>query len=80
MAEGSALLLDRDRVGHALQHTPYTREQDDFCVITMFRTTAWHLRRTSGSAVIFDDRIHSRAYQVTRVRRFATRVRQPLRR
>ncbi len=80
--DGSALLLDKDRVRHALfgpQHTLYTREQDDFCVITMFRTAAWHLRHTPGAMVIFDGRTCSRAYQVTQVRRFATRARQPLR-
>ncbi|MEO7194474.1 MAG: AAA family ATPase [Pseudonocardiaceae bacterium] len=80
--EGSALLLDKDRVRHALfgpQHTRYTREQDDFCVLTMFQTAAWHLRRTPSSIVIFDGRTCSRAYQVAQVRRFATRTRQPLR-
>lgn len=80
--DGSALLLDKDRLRHALfgpQHTLYTREQDDFCVITMFRTAAWHLRHTPGAVVIFDGRTCSRAYQVTQVRRFATRARQPLR-
>jgi predicted kinase len=80
--EGTALLLDKDRVRQALfgpQHTRYTREQDDFCVIIMFRTAAWHLRRTPGSVVIFDGRTCSRAYQVTQARRFATRARQPLR-
>ncbi|MGH3867779.1 MAG: AAA family ATPase [Pseudonocardiaceae bacterium] len=82
LLDGSVLLLDKDRVRQALfgpQHTLYTREQDDFCVITMFRTAAWHLRHTPGSVVIFDGRTCSRAYQVTQVRRFATRVRQPLR-
>jgi predicted kinase len=80
--DGGALLLDKDRVRHVLfgaQHTLYTREQDDFCVTTMFRTAAWHLRHTPGSVVIFDGRTCSRAYQVTQVRRFAHRVRQPLR-
>ncbi|MEO7194236.1 MAG: hypothetical protein ABIZ05_05345 [Pseudonocardiaceae bacterium] len=36
-----------DRVRHTLfgpQHTLYIREQDDFCVLTMFRAAAWHLR------------------------------------
>jgi predicted kinase len=80
--DGSALLLDKDRVRHALfgpRHTIYTREQDDFCVIIMFRTAAWHLRHTPSSVVIFDGRTYSRAYQVTQVRRFAARARQPLR-
>ena len=80
--DGSALLLDKDRVRHALfgvQHTRYTREQDDFCVIIMFRNAAWHLRHTPGSMVTLDGRTCSRAYQVTQVRRFATRARQPLR-
>ena len=79
---GSALLLDKDRVRHALfgpRHTLYTREQDDFCVTTMFWTAAWHLRHTPGSVVILDGRTCSRAYQVTQVRRFAARARQPLR-
>ncbi len=77
-----ALLLDKDRVRHALfgpQHTLYTREQDDFCVITMFRAAAWQLRRTPGAIVILDGRTWSRAYQVTQLRRLATRTRQPLR-
>ncbi|MBV8539721.1 MAG: AAA family ATPase [Pseudonocardiales bacterium] len=80
--ENRALLLDKDRVRHALfgpQHTLYTREQDDFCVLTMFRTAAWQLRRTPGCIVIFDGRTCTRAYQVAQVRRFATRTRQPLR-
>lgn len=80
--EASVLLLDKDRVRHALfgsQHTLYTREQDDFCVATMFRAAAWHLRRTPGSVIIFDGRTCSRTYQVKQVRRFATRTRQPLR-
>jgi predicted kinase len=80
--DGSALLLDKDRVRHALfgpQHTLYTREQDDFCVITMLQTAGWHLHYTPGSVVILDGRTCSRAYQVTQVRRFATRARQPLR-
>ncbi|MGB6165801.1 MAG: AAA family ATPase [Pseudonocardiaceae bacterium] len=80
--DGSALLLDKDRVRHALfgpRHTLYTREQDDFCVSTMFRTAAWHLRHTPDAVVIFDGRTCSRAYQVTQVRWLATRARQPLR-
>ncbi len=80
--DGSALLLDKDRVRHALfglQHTLYTREQDDFCVITMFRTAAWYLRHAPGTLVILDGRTCSRAYQVAQVRRFAARARQPLR-
>lgn len=80
--DATALLLDKDRVRHALfgpQHTLHTREQDDFCVITMFRTAAWHLRHTPGAVVILDGRTCSRAYQVTQVHRFATRARQPLR-
>ncbi len=80
--DSSALLLDKDRVRHALfgpQHILYIREQDDFCVITMFRTAAWHLRHAPGSVVILDGRTCSRAYQVTQVRRFATRAREPLR-
>ncbi|MGH3843381.1 MAG: AAA family ATPase [Pseudonocardiaceae bacterium] len=80
--EGRLLLLDKDRVRQALfgpQHTLYTREQDDFCVGTMFRTAVWHLRHSPSSIVIFDGRTCSRAYQVAQVRRFASRTRQPLR-
>ena len=42
-----ALLLDKDRIRHALfgpEHTLYTRQQDDFCVVTMLRAAAWQLR------------------------------------
>jgi predicted kinase len=77
-----ALLLDKDRIRHALfgaEHTLYTREQDDFCVVMMLRTTAWQLRHTPGCVVILDGRTCSRAYQVAHVRRFAARIRQPLR-
>jgi predicted kinase len=77
-----ALLLDKDRIRHALfgaEHTVYTRTQDDFCVITMLRTAAWQLRQTPGCIVILDGRTCSRAYQVAQVRRFAARTRQPLR-
>lgn len=79
---GQALLLDKDRIRYALfgtEHTLYTREQDDFCVATMLRTAAWQLRRTPGCIVLLDGRTCSRAYQVTQIRRFATRTRQPLR-
>ncbi|HET9253643.1 MAG TPA: AAA family ATPase [Pseudonocardiaceae bacterium] len=77
-----ALLLDKDRVRHTLfgpAHTLYTREQDDFCAVTMLRTAAWQLRRAPGSVVILDGRTCTRAYQVTQVRRFAARIAQPLR-
>ncbi|MBV9142445.1 MAG: AAA family ATPase [Pseudonocardiales bacterium] len=77
-----ALLLDKDRVRHALfgtEHTRYTREQDDFCVRTLFRTAAWQLRRSPDTIVILDGRTCSRAYQLTQVRRFASRTQQPLR-
>lgn len=77
-----ALLLDKDRLRHALfgpQHTRYTREQDDFCVSTMFRTAAWQLRRAPDTVVILDGRTYSRAYQLTQLRQLATRTRQPLR-
>jgi predicted kinase len=80
--QGRALLLDKDRVRHALfgtEHTLYTREQDDFCVVTMLRTAAWHLRHIPDSVVILDGRTCSRAYQVIQIRRFASRARQPLR-
>lgn len=76
------LLLDKDRLRHALfgpQHTRYTREQDDFCVATMFRTAAWQLRRAPDAVVILDGRTYSRAYQLIQLRRLATRTRQPLR-
>jgi predicted kinase len=79
---GHALLLDKDRIRHALfgpEHTLYTREQDDFCAATMFRTAAWQLRRTPRCIVILDGRTCTRVYQVTQVRRLATRTRQPLR-
>ena len=78
----SALLLDKDHVRCALfgiVHTLYTREQDDFCVAMMLRTAAWHLRRTPGSIIILDGRTCYRAYQVAHVRRFASRIREPLR-
>jgi len=77
-----ALLLDKDRIRHALfgaEHTLYTREQDDFCVVTMLRTAAWQLRHTPGCVVILDGRTCSRAYQVAQVRQFAARTWQPLR-
>ncbi|HEX6401910.1 MAG TPA: AAA family ATPase [Pseudonocardiaceae bacterium] len=77
-----ALLLDKDRIRHALfgpEHTLYTLEQDDFCVVMMLRTAAWQLRHAPGCVVIFDGRTCSRAYQVVQVRQFATRIRQPLR-
>jgi hypothetical protein len=45
----------------------------------MLRTAAWQLRNTPSSVVILDGRTCSRAYQVTQVRRFADRIRQPLR-
>jgi fructose-1,6-bisphosphatase/inositol monophosphatase family enzyme len=73
-----ALVLDKDRVRHALfgpQHTRYTREQDDFCVLMMFRTAAWQLRRTPGTIVILDGRTCTRAYQLTQVHRLASRTR-----
>lgn len=77
-----ALLLDKDRIRHELfgaEHTLYTREQDDFCVVMMLRTAAWQLRHMPSCVVILDGRTCSRAYQVVQVRRFTTRIRQPLR-
>lgn len=80
--EDRGLLLDKDRIRHALfgpQHTYYTREQDDFCMLMMFRTAAWQLRRAPGVIVILDGRTCTHAYQLTQVRRLASRTRQPLR-
>jgi predicted kinase len=77
-----ALLLDKDKVRSTLfgqEHTLYTRAQDDFCVATMLRTAAWQLSNTPNTVVILDGRTCSRAYQVTQVRWFADRIRQPLR-
>jgi len=77
-----ALLLDKDRIRHELfgpEHTLYTREQDDFCVVMMLRSAAWQLRHMPSCVVILDGRTCSRAYQVVQVRRFTTRIRQPLR-
>jgi len=77
-----ALLLDKDRIRNSFfgpEHTVYTRAQDDFCVVMMLRAAAWQLRDTPSGVVILDGRTCSRAYQVTQVRRFADRIRQPLR-
>jgi biotin carboxylase len=45
----------------------------------MLRTASSYLHRAPSAVVILDGRTCSRAYQVTQVRRFATRIRQPLR-
>ena len=77
-----ALLLDKDRIRHALfgaDHTLYSREQDDFCVVMMLRTAAWQFCYAPACVVILDGRTCTRSYQVAQVRQFADRTRQPLR-
>jgi predicted kinase len=63
----SALLLDKDRVRHAIYgatHTDYTREQDDFVVGLLHRAAARHLDAADSNAVILDGRTCLRRYQI----------------
>ncbi len=65
-----ALLLDKDRVRHAIYgptHTAYTREQDDFVVDLLHRAAARHLADADSNAVILDGRTCLRRYQIHQV-------------
>lgn len=62
-----ALLLDKDRVRHAIYgpaHTAYTREQDDFVVGLLHQAAARHLACADANTVILDGRTCLRRYQI----------------
>jgi predicted kinase len=62
-----ALLLDKDRVRHAIYgptHTAYTREQDDFVIGLLHQAAGHHLAAGEASAVILDGRTCLRRYQI----------------
>jgi predicted kinase len=77
--ELSAVVLDKDRVRHALFTTAvaYTRDQDDFCVRLLFEAAAWLLDH-GRPTVILDGRTCSQRYQIDQVRQFARRQVQRL--
>lgn len=76
-----ALVLDKDAVRHALfglDHTRYTREQDDLCVQLIYTAAAWHLGTDLDATVILDGRTYSRAYQIAQLRDLASTTRHQL--
>jgi predicted kinase len=79
---GQVLLLDKDRIRHAvfgLRHTDYSRDQDDFCAALMYQAAARHLKLHPDAVVILDGRSCSRRYQVQQVQQLAARTGRPLR-
>ncbi|MGH3941915.1 MAG: AAA family ATPase [Pseudonocardiaceae bacterium] len=77
----AAVVLDKDRIRDSLfapSHVDYTREQDDFCVDVMYRTTRWLLHRDPATVVILDGRNHARADQIVSLRQLAADLDQPL--
>lgn len=78
----AAVVLDKDRIRDSLfapSHVDYTREQDDFCVDVMYRTTRWLVRRDSATVVILDGRNYARADQIATLRQLAADLDEPLR-
>ncbi len=62
-----ALLLDKDRVRHAIYgptHTDYTREQDDFVVDLLHQAAVRYLTAANANIVILDGRTCLRRYQI----------------
>jgi predicted kinase len=74
------LVLDKDRVRHALYgtgHVDYGRAQDDFVVSLLHQAAARHLAGQPQATVILE-RTCTRAYQIADVVRLAASAGQPL--
>ncbi|MGJ6969330.1 AAA family ATPase [Streptosporangium sp. G11] len=79
--ELNALVLDKDRIRHALfgpGHITYTRDQDDTCVTMMLQAAQFALTTALCTTVIMDGRTCLRRYQVDQIRQFATQAGQAL--
>ena len=76
----ACLVLDKDRVRHALfgtAHTDYSRAQDDFVISLLHRAAERHLAsRADASAIL--ERTCTRAYQVADAAALAARAGCPL--
>ncbi|MGH3813482.1 MAG: AAA family ATPase [Pseudonocardiaceae bacterium] len=78
----AAVVLDKDRIRDSLfapSHVDYTRDQDDFCVDVMYRTTRWLMRRDPAMVVILDGRNYARADQIATLLQLAADLDEPLR-
>ena len=76
----ACLVLDKDRVRHALYgtaHTVYSRAQDDFVVRLLHQAAERHLAGRADATVILE-RTCTRAYQVTDAAALAARAGCPL--
>jgi predicted kinase len=77
-----AVVLNKDRIRAGLfppSRVDYTREQDDFCLDVMHRTTRWLLHRDRSTVVILDGSTYTRAYRVTALRELAAELGAALR-
>ena len=78
----AAVVLDKDRIRDSLfgpLHVDYNREQDDFCVDVMYRTTRWLVHRDPATVVILDGRNYAHADQIATLRQMAADLDEPLR-
>jgi predicted kinase len=76
----ACLVLDKDRVRHALYgaaHTEYSRSQDDFVISLLHQAAARHLAAREDATVILE-RTCTRAYQLTDAAALAARTGRPL--
>lgn len=76
----ACLVLDKDRVRHALYgsaQTEYSRCQDDFVISLLHLAAERHLASRVDATVILD-RTCTRAYQVSAAATLAARARSPL--
>jgi len=70
----AAVVLDKDVVRAALfppRYIEYSREQDDFCMEVIYRTSAYLLGRHPGLVVLVDGRPFAHRYQVEEAGRWA---------
>jgi predicted kinase len=76
----ACLVLDKDRVRHALYgdaHTEYNRPQDDFVVSLLHQAAARHLASREDASIILE-RTCTRAYQLADAVTLAARAGRPL--
>ncbi len=76
----ACLVLDKDRVRHALygtEHVEYSRSQDDFVIDLLHQAAARQLAEHKHATVILE-RTCTRAYQIADVTDLAARTGQPL--
>jgi len=75
-------VLSKDEIRHTLfssRDVEYSTEQDDFVMEIMLKTAAWIRRKDPDRVLILDGRTFSRRYQLERVLKAASDLRQPWR-